>query len=120
MVTLDESLVSTIKEVMAKRYDQNSRYLDLSNFRKDADFLSKELYISLERPNILSTVSSMIQENIPELMILNLSENRIKSLEKLSPIGSTCQNLKAVNISKNMVGNLDHNHFDNLITIFLQ
>lgn len=103
MVTLDSSVEATIKEVMAKRYDQNSSYLDLSNFRKDTDFLSKELYISLERPNILSSVTRMIQENIPELMILNLSDNRIKSLEKLSTISSTCQNLKAVNISKNMV-----------------
>lgn len=88
---------------MAKRYDQASRRLDLSGFRKDADFLSKELYVSLERPNILSVVVKMIEENIPHLSILDLSDNRIKFLEKLSPLSSTCHDLKAVNLSKNTV-----------------
>ena len=102
-LNLDSSVEVIIKEVMAKRYDLNSRYLDLSNFRKDPNFLAKELYISLDRPNILSVVSRMIQENVPELVILNLGSNRIKFLDKLSPIASTCQNLKAVNLSQNMV-----------------
>lgn len=103
VVTLDSSIEATIKDVMAKRYNANSKFLDLSNFRKDPDFISRELYISLERPNILSVVSRMIQENVPDLAVLNLGDNRLKFLDKLSPISSICQNLKAVNLSKNMV-----------------
>lgn len=102
--TLDQNTETTIKEVMAKRYDQNTRYLDLSHFRKDPEFLNKELWVSLERPNILSVVSKIIQENIPELTILNLCGNRLKFLEKLSPLSSACHELKAVNLSQNMVG----------------
>jgi hypothetical protein len=100
---MDDSLMQLLREVMSKRYAVDLSYLDLSHFRKDDHFISKELFVSLDKPAVLKEVVNIIQQNIPNLTILNLAENRIKSLESLSPLTNSCPALKAVNLSKNMV-----------------
>lgn len=100
---IDDSLLQQLRDVMSKRFALDLNYLDLSGFRKDEFFVSKELYVPLDRPAILKEVVKIIELNIPNLTILNLAENRIKFLESLSPLKSHCPALKAVNLSKNMV-----------------
>ena len=101
--TLDESLSELIKLVMSRRFAADLGYLDLSNFRRDEAFLLKELYVALDRPVVVKEVVKVIIENIPNLKILNLADNRLKYLEPLSKMKGVCSLLKAINLSKNKV-----------------
>lgn len=100
---IDETLIQLLRDGMSKRFTPELNYLDLSAFRKDEVFVSRELYVPLDRPAVLKEVVKIIQQNIPNLMILNLAENRIKFLESLSPLTSACPSLTAINLSKNSV-----------------
>lgn len=109
--TLDEQLTTLMKDVMSKRYLPDTCYLDLSNFRKDEMFTSKELYVTLERKVFLEEAIKIIKENVPNLRILNLEGNRIKFLTPLASLKDSCTNIHAVNLSKNKIQDireLDH------------
>lgn len=101
--SIDDVLLQLLRDVMSKRFALDLNYLDLSNFRKDEHFVSREVYVPLDRPLILKEVVKIIQQNIPNLTILNLADNRIKFLESLSPLTTSCPALRAINFSKNMV-----------------
>lgn len=100
---MDDELKELIKVVMSRRYATDLGYLDLSNFRKDETFTSKELYVSLDRIIVAREVVNVILQNIPNLRILNLAENRLKVLEPFSKMKGSCSQLKAINLSKNKV-----------------
>jgi len=105
--SMDENVTELIKVVMSRRYISDLGYLDLSNFKKDDEFTSKELYVSLDRPVVVKEVVKVIVENIPGLQILNLAENKIRSLEPLSGLKGFCSQLKAINLSKNKIQNMN-------------
>jgi nuclear RNA export factor len=104
VTTLDDELRELIKQVMSRRYAADLGYLDLSNFRKDETFTSKELYIPLDRVLFSREVVKVILENIPNLKILNLANNRLRTLEPFSAMKGSCSLIKAINLSKNKVG----------------
>nr|XP_001923961.1 nuclear RNA export factor 1 [Danio rerio] len=90
-----------LKQCMAKRFDGSQQALDLNNIRVDPDLVSQNIEVTLNRKNSMCAVIKIIEENIPELVCLNLSNNRLFRLDDLVDIIHKVPNLKILNLSHN-------------------
>lgn len=90
-----------LKQCMSKRFDGSQQALDLNNIRVDPDLVSQNIEVMLNRKNSMQAVIKIIGENIPELLCLNLSNNRLYKLDDLADIVSKVPNLKSLNLSYN-------------------
>ncbi|XP_042349190.1 nuclear RNA export factor 1 [Plectropomus leopardus] len=90
-----------LKQCMAKRFDGSQQALDLNNIRTDPDLASQNIEVILNRKTNMEAVIKIIEENIPELTCLNLSNNRIHKLDELADLISKTPNLKTLNLSHN-------------------
>uniref|UniRef100_A0A673HZX1 Nuclear RNA export factor 1-like n=1 Tax=Sinocyclocheilus rhinocerous TaxID=307959 RepID=A0A673HZX1_9TELE len=90
-----------LKQCMAKRFDGSQQALDLNNIRVDPDLVSQNIEVTLNRRNSMLAVIKIIEENIPELICLNLSNNRLYRLDDLVDIVNKGPNLKILNLSHN-------------------
>uniref|UniRef100_A0A8C7JTS5 Nuclear RNA export factor 1b n=1 Tax=Oncorhynchus kisutch TaxID=8019 RepID=A0A8C7JTS5_ONCKI len=89
------------KQCMAKRFDGSQQALDLNNIRIDPDLVSQNIDVTLNRKNSMRAVIKIIEENIPELVCLNLSNNKLFRLDDLSELVNKVPNLKTLNLSHN-------------------
>ncbi|TNN40148.1 Nuclear RNA export factor 1 [Liparis tanakae] len=90
-----------LRQCMAKRFDGSQQALDLNNIRTDPDLVSQNIEVVLNRKNNMEAVIKIIEENIPELTGLNLSNNRIHKLDELTNLVTKAPNLKTLNLSHN-------------------
>uniref|UniRef100_A0A8C7ZLB7 Nuclear RNA export factor 1a n=1 Tax=Oryzias sinensis TaxID=183150 RepID=A0A8C7ZLB7_9TELE len=65
------------------------------------DLVSQNIEVILNRKTSMEAVIKIIEENIPELTCLNLSNNRIHKLDELAELVSKVPNLKTLNLSHN-------------------
>uniref|UniRef100_A0A3Q4G5U3 Nuclear RNA export factor 1a n=1 Tax=Neolamprologus brichardi TaxID=32507 RepID=A0A3Q4G5U3_NEOBR len=65
------------------------------------DLVSQNIEVILNRKTNMEAVIKIIEENIPELTSLNLSNNRIHKLEELAELVTKVPNLKTLNLSQN-------------------
>ncbi|XP_077388057.1 nuclear RNA export factor 1 isoform X1 [Festucalex cinctus] len=93
--------IEHLKQCMAKRFDGSQQALDLNNIRTDPDLVSHNVEVILNRKTNMEAVIKIIEENIPELTSLNLSNNRIHKLDELSELVTKVPNLKCLNLSHN-------------------
>ncbi|XP_069749949.1 nuclear RNA export factor 1-like isoform X2 [Narcine bancroftii] len=93
--------IEHIKQCMSKRYDGSQQSLDLNSIRSDPDLASQNIEVVLNRRNSMSTVLKIIEENIPELLSLNLGNNKLYRLDDLADLNSKVPNLKILNLSRN-------------------
>nr|CAD7440985.1 unnamed protein product [Timema bartmani] len=104
-VEVDDKLKERIKLVMGKRYNAATKALDLTKFHMDED-LVQDVLVCLFKPNIMTTIVNIIAENIPELVGLNLTENKLYSLEPLTSLFKKAPNLTVLHIGKNRLREL--------------
>lgn len=90
-----------LKQCMAKRFDGSQQALDLNNLRTDPELVSQNIEVILNRKTNMEAVIKIIEENIPELVSLNLSNNRIHKLDDLADLIGKAPNLKTLNLSNN-------------------
>ncbi|KAM4621739.1 nuclear RNA export factor 1 [Polymixia lowei] len=90
-----------LKQCMAKRFDGSQQALDLNNIRTDPDLVSQNIEVILNRKMNMEAVIKIIEENIPELVCLNLSNNRIHKLDEVADLVRKVPNLKTLNLSNN-------------------
>uniref|UniRef100_A0A8C2Z4G6 Nuclear RNA export factor 1a n=1 Tax=Cyclopterus lumpus TaxID=8103 RepID=A0A8C2Z4G6_CYCLU len=65
------------------------------------DLVSQNIEVVLNRKTNMEAVMKIIEENIPELTGLNLSNNRIHKLDELTNLVTKAPNLKTLNLSHN-------------------
>uniref|UniRef100_A0A8I3P5W5 Nuclear RNA export factor 2-like n=1 Tax=Canis lupus familiaris TaxID=9615 RepID=A0A8I3P5W5_CANLF len=86
---------------MNKRYDVSQQALDLQSLRFDPDLVGHDIDIILNRRNCMAATLQIIEENFPELLSLNLSNNKLYGLDGLSDIIEMAPTIKVLNLSKN-------------------
>uniref|UniRef100_A0A8C8YEV2 Nuclear RNA export factor Tap RNA-binding domain-containing protein n=1 Tax=Prolemur simus TaxID=1328070 RepID=A0A8C8YEV2_PROSS len=90
-----------LKLTMNKRYDVSQQALDLQRLRFDSDLVGRHMDIILNRRNCMAATLQIIQRNFPELLSLNLRNNRLYRLDGLSDIIQKAPKVKILNLSKN-------------------
>ncbi|KAK2100296.1 Nuclear RNA export factor 1 [Saguinus oedipus] len=93
--------VEQLKLIMSKRYDGSQQALDLKGLRSDPDLVVQNIDVVLNRRSCMAATLRIIEENIPELLSLNLSNNRLYRLDDMSSIVQKAPNLKILNLSGN-------------------
>uniref|UniRef100_A0A8C9SR61 Nuclear RNA export factor 2B n=1 Tax=Scleropages formosus TaxID=113540 RepID=A0A8C9SR61_SCLFO len=66
-----------------------------------SDLVSQNIEVVLNRKNCMQAVIKIIEENIPELACLNLSNNKLYKLDDLAELVGKVPNLKTLNLSHN-------------------
>ncbi|KAJ8045720.1 Nuclear RNA export factor 1 [Holothuria leucospilota] len=94
-------------EVMSKRYDPSSKLLNLSDLYNDSDLLAKNLKIALNKSSSMHAVIDIIDQNIPEMIGLDLSNNRLYSLYSCKQLREKAPNIQSLNLSKNSLKHID-------------
>ncbi|XP_035267113.1 nuclear RNA export factor 1 isoform X2 [Anguilla anguilla] len=90
-----------LKQCMSKRFDGSQQALDLNSIRTDPDLVSQNIEVILNRKSCMQAVIKIIEENIPGLTCLNMSNNRLYKLEDLAELVSKVPNMKTLNLSNN-------------------
>ncbi|EPQ02233.1 Nuclear RNA export factor 1 [Myotis brandtii] len=93
--------VEQLKLIMSKRYDGSQQALDLKGLRLDPDLVAQNIDVVLNRKSCMAATLRIIEENIPELLSLNLSSNKLYRLDDMSSIVQKAPNLKILNLSAN-------------------
>ncbi|XP_074862282.1 nuclear RNA export factor 1 isoform X2 [Carettochelys insculpta] len=93
--------IEQLKLTMSKRYDGSQQALDLKNLRTDPDLVAQNVDMVLNRRNCMTAVLQIIKDNIPELLSLNLSGNKLYQLDDLAELPHKATNLKILNLSRN-------------------
>uniref|UniRef100_A0A2K6EZW2 Uncharacterized protein n=1 Tax=Propithecus coquereli TaxID=379532 RepID=A0A2K6EZW2_PROCO len=93
--------VEQLKLTMNKRYDVSQKALDLQKLRFDTDLVGRDVDIVLNRRNCMAATLQIIERDFPELLSLNLRNNKLYRLDGLSDIIEKAPKVKILNLSKN-------------------
>ncbi|XP_019500966.1 PREDICTED: nuclear RNA export factor 1 [Hipposideros armiger] len=93
--------IEQLKLIMSKQYDGSQQALDLKGLRSDPDLVAQNIDVVLNRRSCMVAILKIIEENIPELLSLNLSSNKLYRLDDMSSIVQKAPNLKILNLSGN-------------------
>ncbi|KAI5736303.1 hypothetical protein M8J76_001976 [Diaphorina citri] len=105
-VELNNEIKDKIKLVMAKRYNGDNKALDLSKFYADPDFVEANMFVPLDRSNVMTSVCNIINENLPDLFALNLSENKLYYPESLISLAKVIPRVKILYLAHNNIKDL--------------
>lgn len=94
--SIDSETEESIKNCMSSRYDAISHTLNLSKFHNDPSLKATGLYVPLNKPVVLTAVAKIIKEHIPEIEVLDLSDNRLYSIDTLNVLVPICKQLKSL------------------------
>lgn len=98
---VDDTVVERMKLAMVKRYNAETKALDLTKFHSDPDLL--DIFCALFRPSFMTQAFKIIAENIPQLEALNLNDNKINMMTHFQDLSSKVPNLKILYLGKNKV-----------------
>uniref|UniRef100_A0A2I2YFF3 Uncharacterized protein n=1 Tax=Gorilla gorilla gorilla TaxID=9595 RepID=A0A2I2YFF3_GORGO len=90
-----------LKLTMNKWYNVSQQALDLQNLRFDPDLMGRDIDIILNQRNCMTATLKIIERNFPELLSLNLCNNKLYHLDGLSDIIEKVSKVKTLNLSKN-------------------
>ncbi|XP_060230629.1 nuclear RNA export factor 2-like [Meriones unguiculatus] len=90
-----------IKVAMMKRYDASQKALNLEKLRFDQELMDNGIDMMLNRRTCMAATLLIIQSNLPELVSLNLCNNKLYQLDGLSDIVEKAPQVKILNLSGN-------------------
>ncbi|XP_008059167.1 nuclear RNA export factor 2-like [Carlito syrichta] len=90
-----------LKLTMSKRYSASQQTLDLQRLRFDPDLVNHDIDIILNRRDYMAATLQIIERNFPELLSLNLCNNKLYRLDGLSGIAEKAPKVKILNLSQN-------------------
>ncbi|XP_064483772.1 nuclear RNA export factor 1-like isoform X2 [Ornithodoros turicata] len=103
MLNVDDSFVEKLKVVLSRRYDASQKVLDLSRFHQDELFRAEGLFVPLFRVSVLSSVIKLIVDNVPEVQLMDFSDNKLSTLQPLEMLHHRCPNLKTLRFRNNKI-----------------
>jgi len=105
---ISDELVEKIKVVMSKRYFVANKALNLSAFHIDEDFAGESFYAPLWRTNVMNRVLMVIQDNIPEVAALDLSNNKLNStsLDFFTTFKTKVPDLRILHLANNKMNDI--------------
>ncbi|XP_017085602.1 nuclear RNA export factor 1 isoform X2 [Drosophila eugracilis] len=106
LVVIDDAFKEKMKVTMAKRYNVQTKALDLSRFHADPDL--KQVFCPLFRQNVMSAAIDIICDNIPDLEAINLNDNCMTSMEAFKGVDKRIPNLKILYLGDNKIPSLAH------------
>jgi len=98
-VPVSDTLTEKIKVGMAERYNPQTAALNLSAFHKT--FAGESFYAPLWRMNIITKVIEVITDNIPEVVAMDFSNNKMMSLDALIPMKTKLPRLSILYLNDN-------------------
>ena len=102
-VQINDEVKEVMKRAIASRYDRVNSVVKLSSFFNDPELKKTGLYLPAAKRNVLEEIVNIIVEFIPEVKAIDLSDNRIYSLDPLKNIVTSCPNVIALDLSKNSI-----------------
>lgn len=100
-VIFDDKLREHVKVALSRRYNVETKALNMSLFREDSVLKELGIYLAVSRNEVLNMIMQIIQENIPELVSIDVSSNELFTLEAFKKLSAVCKNVKCVNLSQN-------------------
>ncbi|KAM4617303.1 nuclear RNA export factor 1 isoform 2-T3 [Discoglossus pictus] len=95
--------IEHFKNCMQKRYDGAHQALDMKALRGDPDLVANKVDIILNRKCCMQTMLQIIEDNVPELLALDIGNNKLYKLDDLEDLPIKAPNLKILNLSNNML-----------------
>ncbi|XP_049622892.1 nuclear RNA export factor 2-like [Suncus etruscus] len=89
-----------------RRYDISKRSLDLERLRFDSDLMNHDIDIFLNRRYCMSAMLEIIEKKFPNLLSLNLCNNKLYQLDGLSDIVQKVPTIKVLDLSHNKLTSL--------------
>ncbi|KAG8507880.1 Nuclear RNA export factor 2 [Galemys pyrenaicus] len=93
----------SLQLTMNKRCDVSQQALDLQSVRFDPDLVGHDIDIILNRRNCMAATLKIIEKNFPQLVSLNLCNNKLYRLDGLSDIVQMVPTVKILKLSRNML-----------------
>lgn len=90
-----------LKKCLSKRFNVSQKCLDLSSIHTDPALVSENIQVTLNQNKCVRAVLEIIEENIPGLSCLNLSNNKLLHLTDLADLVQKTPSLKSLNLSCN-------------------
>ncbi|KAG8437936.1 hypothetical protein GDO86_008575 [Hymenochirus boettgeri] len=103
LMNMKDEEIEHFKSCMQKRYDGARQALDMKALRSDPDLVANKVDLILGRKSCMTTMLQIIEENVPELLSLDISNNKLFKLDDLSEIHLKVPNLKILNLSQNLL-----------------
>lgn len=100
-IKVDDSVKERMKLAMVKRYNLQTKALDLTKFHADQDL--SDIFCALFRQPIMAAVVDIISEHIPDLVALNLNDNKLNMIDHLRVLSSKLPQLKILYLGHNRV-----------------
>ncbi|XP_061162409.1 nuclear RNA export factor 1-like [Saccostrea echinata] len=104
---ISSEAVEKLKVCMSSRFDPSTKSLNLSCLAKDQSLAAENIFMALSRRSVMNSVVKVIEENIPELEELDISDNRLISLESMKELPKKAPNVKKLNLGKNKLVHVD-------------
>uniref|UniRef100_A0A8C5QZX1 Nuclear RNA export factor 1 n=1 Tax=Leptobrachium leishanense TaxID=445787 RepID=A0A8C5QZX1_9ANUR len=95
--------IEHFKNCMQKRFDRSQMAMDLKALCSDSDLVANHVDMILSRRCSMLTMLRIIEDNVPELLSLDLSNNKLFTLKDLHTIDVKAPKLKILNLSNNSI-----------------
>jgi len=103
---LDDEMKEKLKLVLSSRFNVQNKALDLSKFHADPAFLGESAYLPLNRYNVMLEIIKIIGDNIPQLEAIQLSHNKLRTLDGFETLTTRAPSVKILYLSDNNIS--DH------------
>ncbi|KAL9953113.1 hypothetical protein ACROYT_G040473 [Oculina patagonica] len=101
--SLNDDTKKVLKECLSKRYDVTTKALNLSDMFHDEVLNAGNVQGVLSRYWLASGIVRLLGENCPEVESLDLSNNRLKSMDGFKDLAKQTPSLKHLKISNNQL-----------------
>ncbi|XP_066563640.1 nuclear RNA export factor 1-like [Amia ocellicauda] len=88
---------------LVKRFYDSQQALDLKSIGTDPDLEDQKIVVNLNKMGGMQDINKIIAEIFPELVSLDLSNNGLNKLDEIYDLVSKSPNLKILNLSHNML-----------------